>query len=270
MGIVGLVRGGRQLRGVVFVCGVLLMLCPVRANAGSISSPAVIAPLVHALSSEPFGSKVALLMDGGLRQKWLTLEEKIEQENRTLEACRDDRAHCSSPEALQFLAIIDSAASRDGLARLGEVNRAINLAIRPGSDLANYGVEDYWSPPLATLAKGSGDCEDYAIAKFVALRNAGVAADDLRLVIVRDVARAEDHAVVAARLEDHWVMLDNRRMIMPRDTDFAGYRPTFVISESGVGAVRPDTTTPGPAPVPASDMVVASIAFTMLGFDAAD
>jgi len=34
------------------------------------------------------------------------------------------------------------------------------------SDLNAVPVEDLWSAPLATLAAGAGDCEDYAIAKF--------------------------------------------------------------------------------------------------------
>jgi len=82
------------------------------------------------------------------------------------------------------------AKAREGRARLGEINRAINLAIRPMSDLAQYGAIDVWSSPLVTFANGAGDCEDYAIAKFAALRHAGISPDDLRIVIMRDTIRA--------------------------------------------------------------------------------
>src|ERR1700752_651257 len=99
---------------------------------------------------------------------------------------------------MRFLEIVRTAAAREGLARLGEINRAFNLAIRPVSDRAQYGVEDYWASPLATLAAGAGDCEDYAIAKLVALRAAGLPADDLRLIIIREMTTGEDHAVLAA------------------------------------------------------------------------
>ena len=44
------------------------------------------------------------------------------------------------------------------------------------------------------------------------LAGCGIAADDLRILIVRDTARGEDHAVVAARLDGSWLTLDNRRM----------------------------------------------------------
>jgi len=139
------------------------------------------------------------------------------------------------PRHFNFLAIVDSARAREGRARLGEINRAINLKIRPMSDLVLYGEEDVWRPPLATLAVGAGDCEDYAIAKFVALQEAGVSAVDLRIVILRDDIWEEDHAVVAARLDGNWLMLDNRHMAMAEDNQVRKYyRPIFLIDHNGV------------------------------------
>jgi predicted transglutaminase-like cysteine proteinase len=102
------------------------------------------------------------------------------------------------------------------------------------SDLALYGADDVWSPPLATLAIGAGDCEDYAIAKFVALQEAGVSADDLRIVILRDDIRKEYHAVVAARLDGDWLMLDNRHMAMVEDQQVREYHPVFLIGHGGI------------------------------------
>jgi len=102
------------------------------------------------------------------------------------------------------------------------------------SDLMQYHVEDLWSSPLATLAAGAGDCEDYAIAKFAALREAGVASDDLRLVIMRSTLSGEDHAIVAARLEGHWRSLDNRYLVILEDVQIRRYHPMFVIDEHEV------------------------------------
>jgi hypothetical protein len=121
-------------------------------------------------SAEPFGLFTSVLSAGGLRDKWLGVQHRLDDEMVQLALCEGDRENCVSPAALQFLAIVDTAKTREGRARLGEINRAINLAIRPMSDLAQYGQIDVWTSPLATLAKGAGDCEDYAIAKYVALR----------------------------------------------------------------------------------------------------
>ena len=151
-----------------------------------------------------------------------------------LALCEGDRDGCVSQAALKFLDIVDVARTRNGRARFGEINRAINLSIRATGDLAQYGQPDVWSSPLATFERGGGDCEDYAIAKFVALRRAGIVPDDLRIVIMRDTVRDEDHAVAAARLDGRWLLLDNRRMAMILDSDIRNYRPTFVIGQHGV------------------------------------
>ena len=218
----------RALRAFFLACG-LAWFGP--ATAGTLLSPG--AAVLIKKSVEPFGLPTVILSEGGLHDKWLGVQRRLDDEMVQLALCEGNRDGCVSPAALQFLAIVDLAKARDGRARLGEINRAINLAVRPVSDLAQYGQLDVWTPPLATLARG-GDCEDYAIAKFVALRRAGIAPDDLRIVIMRDTVRGEDHAVAAARLDGHWLTLDNRRMAMVEDSDLRNYRPTFVIDQDGV------------------------------------
>src|SRR3984893_18667138 len=185
-------------------------------------------------SAEPFGLFVSKGSAGALREKWLGVERKLDDERVQLALCDGDRERCVSPAALQLLAIVDNARARDGRARLGEINRAINLAIRPMSDLAQWGEIDVWSSPLVTFEHGAGDCEDYAIAKFVALRLAGISPDDLRIVIMRDTIRGEAHAVAMARLDGRWLMLDNRRMAMVEDAYVRNIRPMFVIDQHGV------------------------------------
>jgi predicted transglutaminase-like cysteine proteinase len=200
---------------------------------------------------------------GALVQKWLGVEREVADEQQVLRICEQNRASCQSQPALRFLAIIDDARTLEGRARLGEINRAINLSIRPKSDLALYGVEDVWSSPLATFANGAGDCEDYAIAKFIALQNVGVSADDLRIVILRDDVREEDHAVVAARLDGNWLMLDNLHMTMVEDQQVRNPHPLW-----GTRRRRPITNThrskpsdEGLAigPVPVADQIAGSL-----------
>jgi predicted transglutaminase-like cysteine proteinase len=200
--------------------------------AGTLLSPGS-ADLVRK-SAEPFGVLAFRLSSGGLREKWRGVQRKLDDERVQLALCEGDRERCASPAALRFLAIVDKAKAREGRARLGEINRAINLAIHPMSDLDQYGEIDVWSSPLVTFTTGSGDCEDYAIAKFVALRWAGMAPEDLRIVILRDTIRGEVHAVAAARLDGQWLTLDNRRMAMVEDVYIRNYRPLYVIDQYGV------------------------------------
>jgi predicted transglutaminase-like cysteine proteinase len=201
-------------------------------NAGTLISPGAL-DLIRK-SAEPFGLFATRLSGGGLLEKWNDVEHKLEDDMVQLALCDGDRAGCVSPAALRLLAIVDGARAREGRARFGEINRAINLAIKPMSDLAQYGQIDVWSSPLATFASGAGDCEDYAIAKFVVLRMAGISPEDIRIVVLRDLLHGEDHAAVLARLDGHWLMLDNRRMAMIEDVDVRNHRPLFVIDDSGV------------------------------------
>ncbi|MGB8401515.1 transglutaminase-like cysteine peptidase [Bradyrhizobium sp.] len=222
----------RALRAFMLACALAWCGPSAELGAATLLSPGA-AALIRK-SVEPFGLATTILSEGGLRDKWLGVQRRLDDEMVQLALCDGDRDGCVSTAALQFLAVIDTAKAREGRARLGEVNRAINLAVKSMSDLAIYGQIDLWTSPLATLAKGAGDCEDYAIAKYVALRLAGVPADDLRIVIMHDTIGGEDHAVAAARLEGRWLTLDNRRMAMVEDSDVRNYRPGFVIDQNNV------------------------------------
>jgi len=213
-------------RAIVVACG---LMWPGFASGLKAEALDMFAPSATAKSAEPFALPASPLFSGGVQQKWLGLQRRLDDELVQLALCDGDRDGCVSPAALKLLAIVDAGRAREGRARFGEINRAVNLAIRPMSDLAQYGEIDVWASPLMAFARGAGDCEDYAIAKMVALRLAGTAPDDLRIVIVHDPLRGEDHAIAAARLDGRWLTLDNRRMAMVEDIDARTYRPIFVI-----------------------------------------
>ncbi len=207
------------LRAILLACGLFLICLPTHLMA----APSMAAPSTPPGSldptvgpDEPFGLSTATVTKGPVLEKWLNVEREVDDEQLVLRSCEEDRASCQSPTALQFLAIVDSGRALEGRA-------------------------DVWSPPLATFAIGAGDCEDYAIAKFVALQQAGISADDLRIVILRDDHREEDHAVVAVRLDGHWLTLDNRHMVLVEDHDVRRYRPIFLVDRDGVKAYSPST-----------------------------
>jgi predicted transglutaminase-like cysteine proteinase len=186
---------------------------------------------VSSVSAEPFGLNTELVATGEVLRKWSSVEADIRAESKILTRCRENITQCSLA-AQKFLAIVEEGRTHSGRGRIGVINRAINLAIRPTSDLAQWGVEDRWTAPLATLASGRGDCEDYAIAKYAALREVGVA--DVKLVVVHDLAVGEDHAVVAARLDGGWIMLDNRWLALIDDEKMRRVLPLLVLDSDGV------------------------------------
>ena len=186
-----------------------------------------------AVGTEPFGLFTFRAPEGVLWRKWRGIESDVAKEHAVLDRCRESAEGCPS-YAAQFLRLIKAVQAKFGRDQLDEANRAVNMAIRYVSDYAQHGEADRWSAPLATFATGKGDCEDYAIAKYVALTEAGFPRDDLQLVLVRDHAVRQDHAVLAARLDGHWLILDSRRSDLMDDSDASSFTPLFAINYRGV------------------------------------
>lgn len=65
------------------------------------------------------------------------------------------------------------------------------------TDLAHWGVEDYWATPSEALASNGADCEDYAIAKYFTLKELGVPVVQLRLVYAKTWKSSVAHMVLA-------------------------------------------------------------------------
>lgn len=187
---------------------------------------------------EPFGIATSAMTSGGLVQKWRDLGNSLRVEQRLLDMCRQNAETCV-PAAKRFLAAVDAGSAAQGRARIALINRAINLSIRPVSDKKQYGTDDLWATPLMTFGAGAGDCEDYAIAKYVALREAGIPESDLRLVVVRDTAVNDDHAVAAVRDNGRWLILDNRTLAIRGDGDIAEFNPLFAMDDTGVRRIAP-------------------------------
>ena len=186
-------------------------------------------------SSEPFDLPATTASAGEMTAKWADLQSRISADLKTLAACQSGNDVCP-PAARRFLSIVELGRRHQGQARLAWINRAVNLSVRPVSDWAQYGYADYWASPLQTLGSGAGDCEDYAILKYVVLRELGNAPDDLRLVIVQDNMRQTEHAVLAVHYEGEWLVLDNRSMVIINAEQDRYYYPMFVMDYRGVRA----------------------------------
>jgi predicted transglutaminase-like cysteine proteinase len=117
--------------------------------------------------------------------------------------------------------------------RVQAANAWVNHAVAFESDDLNYGVSDYWASARETMARGRGDCEDYAIAKMELLREAGVPSGDLYLLIARDLVRRADHALLLVRLDDgYWVLDSGTDRMLPAE-QVADYRPIVTFSSAG-------------------------------------
>ena len=87
----------------------------------------------------------------------------------------------------------DAKAEAEVLARVNDfVNRLTYT-----TDLRHWQVEDYWATPAESFGSDGGDCEDFAIAKYFALKELGVPLERFRFVYVTATASRELHMILA-------------------------------------------------------------------------
>lgn len=104
----------------------------------------------------------------------------------------------------------DMIASLRGLeptTQIRKVNRYFNK-LTYQSDAKTYAAKDYWATPYQFLSRAKGDCEDFAAAKYFALRALGFDSSQLRLVVGYDHTRRAAHTVTLAVVNGHAMILD--------------------------------------------------------------
>ena len=159
--------------------------------------------------------------------KWTDMLARYEKERRQEQALCD-AGDCALVRWRDFLATL---ANKEPMEQLRAVNDYLNrLPYR--TDLENYGAEDYWATPREFFAKG-GDCEDYAIAKYLSLRALGWPAERLRIVVVHDNTRDLVHAALIAYHGGSGYLLDIEINQVTDQRAVARYMPIFAISETG-------------------------------------
>ena len=100
-------------------------------------------------------------------------------------------------DTLRHASVADKAKAVDGL-----VDRMITYQL----DREHYNDQrgEYWASPLETINDRRGDCEDFAILKYFALRHLGVDAERLYVVTVGDVDKYDlNHAMLAVDIREN-------------------------------------------------------------------
>jgi predicted transglutaminase-like cysteine proteinase len=94
---------------------------------------------------------------------------------------------------------------------LNSVNDYFNRNLAFVDDLKHWGVADYWASPGEFVASGGGDCEDFALAKYFALKELGVPISRLRIAYVKAIQINQPHMVLSyyATIDGEPLILDN-------------------------------------------------------------
>ena len=127
-------------------------------------------------------------------------------------------------------ALVRDARGMDRGGQIDSVNRWVNARVSFVDDSRRFNTADRWGSAAQTLAQGSGDCEDYAIAKMKLLEAAGVERRDMFLVIARDLVRRADHALLVVRHQGRLMVLDNNTDRIVDAATIRDYRPIMSYS----------------------------------------
>ena len=112
---------------------------------------------------------------------------------------------------------LDSVKGASDLEKLEAVNQFYN-GVRYASDMKVYRKKDYWATPWEFLGKDMGDCEDYVISKYFALKYLGVDSKKLFFTYVRSTQFKAAHMVLTyfeTPRSEPLILDNNNRKIFP-------------------------------------------------------
>lgn len=98
--------------------------------------------------------------------------------------------------AIALNVLLKKLANKDIKQQLTEVNRFFNQ-FKYQEDMKLWQQKDYWATPEEFIGVNSGDCEDYVVAKYFALRYLGVPDKKLYLTYVKAVRENVAHMVLS-------------------------------------------------------------------------
>jgi predicted transglutaminase-like cysteine proteinase len=137
--------------------------------------------------------------------------------------------------------------------KLRRVNEFFNRKLLFLDDIKIWGQTDYWATPIETLAKGQGDCEDFTIAKYFTLLDAGMHNDQLRLIYVKARIGGPSSSVTQAHMvlafysapEAEPLILDNLITEIRPASRRPDLQPVFSFNSQGIWANPSASGVPG-------------------------
>jgi predicted transglutaminase-like cysteine proteinase len=160
--------------------------------------------------------------------QWTRVMATAEAQIEAMMDCRPEQEDCSAA-ALSWQKIVREASGLPLFEQLKTVNAYFNRwPYRLDIDV--YGVSEFWATPQEFL-RLSGDCEDYCITKYYALKQLGVPIERMRIVLLIDAIRNIPHAVLAVKHGQESYVLDNLSDLVLPHQRYAHYLPQYSVNE---------------------------------------
>jgi len=200
---------------------------------GTQTQPAAPSEQARSTGADTGGQPLRLFQSAAFRgnfnalPKWKRILSKVKGQIQTLNSCAS--ATTCPPGATSWQRIMKQAKGKERMEQLKMINSFFNKwPYRLDQDA--YGVSDWWATPQEFL-KISGDCEDYAIIKYFALRELGFSQDELRIVVLKDRIRGIAHAVLAVFTHGDAYILNNISDAVFTHDKYRHYVPQYSLNE---------------------------------------
>lgn len=161
---------------------------------------------------------------------WTSYAERQQQAADRLLQCLASLNNCATRSEAHWRASLVEISQLDKSQQLNAVNELVNGLITYREDIDNFGRSDYWATPFEAFQAG-GDCEDYAIAKYISLRILGFPVEKMRITVIKDTLRNNAHAVLNVNYNQRNLILDNKFNSVVSDRSIRNYKPVYSVNE---------------------------------------
>lgn len=136
--------------------------------------------------------------------------------------------------------LVVDAQSQQELKTLKSINDYFNKHVPFVSDESHWKKEDYWATPLEALGSGGGDCEDFVVAKYFSLIQAGIDQNKLRIMYVKAMKLNQAHMVLAyyGKPKSEPLILDNLIPQIRKASERPDLAPVYSFNSAGLWLER--------------------------------
>lgn len=149
------------------------------------------------------GGRKILYRDFSRISKWQRVRPQI-----------DPDAKIADPKLARWVSWARGLAELSPVERMRAIHDAVQQKFKYVTDATNWGQPDYWETPEEVVARGSMDCEGFAIFKYFLAVHAGIDPETMLVLAGVIPSTREGHAVLVSRVSDggrdSFFILDNR------------------------------------------------------------
>lgn len=161
--------------------------------------------------------------------QWKRVIESFDKITLEAKKCDLKIEDCHSQQMTLWRAKINELRTSGKRVQVQQINRFLN-SWRKRSDTENYAMSDYWASPLEFMENG-GDSEDFAIMKYVSLKELGISPAGMRIVVTNDVLRNNVHTVLSVKISGKNYILDDLNDSLLVESFAQYYLPLYSVNE---------------------------------------